>query len=85
PHYTTTVDDGSDITIKGTIEFVETRDKHSGSYYKYAILKTDTPYRLREIENTGEGDYIEDSNVTPTTFFPITEHDTKNSVSEYTS
>ncbi|WP_308719100.1 hypothetical protein [Komagataeibacter xylinus] len=85
PNYTTTVDDGADITLKGTIEFVETRDKHSGSYYKYAVLKTDTPYRLKEVENTGEGDFIDDSNVTPTTFLPITEHDPKNSIGEFTS
>ncbi|GBQ49406.1 hypothetical protein ACM0P6_01715 [Komagataeibacter sucrofermentans] len=85
PNYTTTVDDGSDITLKGTIEFIETRDKESGSYYKYAVLKTDKPYRLTEIENTGEGDFIDDSNVTPTTFLPITEHDPKNTISEFTS
>lgn len=74
PDYVTTVNDGSNIKIFGTINIVENRDKHSGSFYKYVVLHTENPYRIRE------GEDIDDSNVTPTTFIPLNVH---NSIKEF--
>lgn len=68
PNYVSTVNDGSNIIIFGTVNIVESRDKHSGSIYKYAVLHTENPYRIRE------GEDIDDSNITPTTFIQLNQH-----------
>lgn len=78
PNYTKTVEDNADIIISGTLEFIESRDKHSGSLYKYAVIHTDTPYRLKE------GDGLDDSNVTPTTYIPLNSHTPSNALAEFT-
>ncbi|KXV70402.1 hypothetical protein AD952_13020 [Acetobacter cerevisiae] len=78
PDYTKTVDDNADVIISGTLEFIESRDKHSGAFYKYAVIHTDTPYRLKE------GDGLDDSNVTPTTYISLTPHTHHNALKEFT-
>mgnify|MGYP003362723711 CR=1 FL=1 len=84
PDYTNTVEDGSEITIHGTIEFIETRDKHSGSLYKYATLHTQNPYRLKQVDSPADGDGIDDSNVTPTTFIQVNAREPNGGIREFT-